>query len=118
MRKLALALLLIAGTVHLTWAQSSLQWEQGTISLNSGWSTHSGDLTAWAAPGFDDSSWTRTALGGMNVTGHSTNGGQRWYRRRIDLPPMHPPLALLVTGGVGTYEVFVNGQRLSGAALR
>ena len=118
MNKLALAVLLIAATSQIAPAQNSLQWQQGTLSLESGWRTHPGDSTEWAAPAFDDSSWTLTALGETNVAEHGPYGEPRWYRRRIDLPPTHPPLALLVVGGEGTFEVFLNGQRVPGAMLR
>jgi hypothetical protein len=55
-----LLLALLASVVAA--AQMPIQWEQGVNSLNGGWRTHSGDDKAWAAPGFDDSSWQLTTL--------------------------------------------------------
>ena len=94
----------------------SLNWEQGMTSINSGWRTHPGDQTAWAAPDFDDSSWQLTTLG----ESHPPTPGkfdERWYRLRIELPVSHPPLALLVSGFDNAWEIYVNGRRVPGAAL-
>ena len=94
----------------------SLNWEQGMTSINNGWRTHPGDQPAWAAPDFDDSSWHITTLG----ESHPPTLGkfdERWYRLRIDLPAEHPPLALLVSGTEGAWEIYVNGRVAPGAAL-
>jgi sigma-B regulation protein RsbU (phosphoserine phosphatase) len=97
-------------------AQTPLKWAQGADALKSGWRTQAGDQTAWAAPDFDDSSWQLTAL---DESHPATNGAndERWYRLRIDLPAEHPPLALLVTGAAGSYEVYLNGRLVPGARL-
>src|SRR5665213_1935441 len=89
-------------------------WPDGSIHLNDGWRVHSGDDPAYARPGFDDSQWPTVSLA---KPGQAT-AGWRWYRLRVKLPAQHPPLALLVAGGDGTYEVYLNGERLAGPKLK
>jgi hypothetical protein len=117
MRRKSVALLLALVASAAAVAQTSTAWEQGLNPLNSGWRTHAGDNTAWAAPDFDDSSWHVTAL---DVSLPQTPGAydERWYRLRVDLPAQHPPLALLEIGAPGIYEVYLNGRLLPGARLR
>ena len=111
MRKLALLLLLALPAGAQTVAVTS--WPNGSIDLNNGWRSHSGDNSAWAQPAFDDSSWSTVTLG--NQDAHSA--GWRWYRLRAATSPAAGPLALLITGGAGTYEVYVNGRRMPGPHL-
>ncbi len=91
---------------------SSWAWSNGSSDLNDGWRTHAGDDPAWAQPGFNDSSWPSISL-----TAPNDFAGWRWYRLRVLLPQQHRPLALLIIGGGGTYEVYINGERLSGPQL-
>jgi hypothetical protein len=86
-------------------------WPNGTFVLDQGWRMHDGDNAAWAQPDFDDSKWQEVHL-------DEPGTGWRWYRFSVRLPEAHAPLALLVIGGYGTYEVYVNGQRTPGADLR
>jgi len=89
-------------------------WPSGSQDLNHGWRTHAGDNSAWAQPAFDDSSWPVITLGNQDAN----SDGWRWYRLRLQLPANHPPLGLLLTGGDGTYEVYINGKRMPGPALK
>lgn len=89
-------------------------WPDGSLQLNSGWRTQAGDNSAWARPGFDDSAWPVVTLGNQDAN----SAGWRWYRLSVNLPVQPAPLALLITGGDGTYEAFVNGDRLPGSDLR
>jgi Stage II sporulation protein E (SpoIIE) len=116
MRRMSVGLLLALVASASAAAQIPIQWEQGINSLNSSWSTHSGDDKTWAAPGFDDSSWQLTTL---NAAHTPTPGAydERWYRLRLDLPAHHPPLALLASGAAGIFEVYLNGRLLPGARL-
>jgi len=91
---------------------SSWAWSNLSSDLNDGWRTHAGDDPAWAQPGFDDSSWPAISL-----TTPNEFAGWRWYRLRVQLAEQHDPLALLITGGGGTFEVYVDGMRLPGAQL-
>lgn len=113
MRKLAI-LLLVLVAAPLSFGQStSAQWTDGAIHLNGGWRVHDGDDPAWSASNFDDSTWTATSLDDpQNIF-----AGRRWYRLRAHLPASQTPLALLITGGSGTYEIYLNGQRVPGPAL-
>jgi hypothetical protein len=88
-------------------------WPQGYVELAHSWRLHAGDDLAWAQPGVDDSAWPAISLDTPN-----DYAGWIWYRLRVELPPQHPPLSLLVTGGDGTYEIYVNGERLPGPRLR
>jgi hypothetical protein len=117
MRRFLRVSILLLPLMTVPLAAQSLPWEQGAKSLDNGWRTHAGDDMAWAAPDFDDSQWQAASL---NDSYPPTPGeyGQRWYRLKIDLPSSVPPLALLVSGGDGTYEVFQNGRLLPGARLR
>jgi sigma-B regulation protein RsbU (phosphoserine phosphatase) len=114
MRRIAPLLLWIlaplapAQTVHVG------PWPNGTLELNEGWRVHDGDNTAWARPDFDDSGWQADTLGPQN--GEET--GSWWYRLRLQVPAQHAALALMITGGDGTYELYVNGQRMAGPELR
>ena len=116
MRKLSIALfgilLLLQPAPHASAQGSAPAWPDGSVELNSGWRAQSGDNLAWAQTGFDDSAWPVIAL-----TPANDDAGWRWYRLHVEIPASASPLALLVTGGKGTYEVYVNGQRLPGPGL-
>jgi hypothetical protein len=116
LRKLSIALLgfllLLSQACHASAQSAAPAWPNGSVDLNSGWRTQAGDNLAWAQPGFDDSAWPVIAL-----TPANDNAGWRWYRLHTETPAAASPLALLVTGGGGTYEVYVNGQRLPGPSL-
>ena len=80
-------------------------WPNGTLELTQGWRVHDGDDPAWAQPAFDDSTWPVASLDSPSLV----HPGWRWYRIRVHLSGSHPPLALLVTAGDGTWETYVNG---------
>jgi len=89
-------------------------WHSGLTELDRGWLEHEGDQTEWSRPEFDDSGWNTVDLGDLGPA----QSGWRWYRRRVHLGSDHPPVRLLISGGEGTYELFVNGIRLAGPTLR
>jgi len=68
---------------------------------------------AWAAPGFDDSGWQTVDLEDMG----SAQPGWHWYRKHVTVGPDFPEVKLLLAGGVGTYELYVNGQRMQGPEI-
>jgi phosphoserine phosphatase RsbU/P len=108
-----LAIALSAGAQNRPAPDVTLQFPPGIRALNQGWRTHSGDNPGWAQPSFNDSAWPAISL-----TPPSDYAGWRWYRLHVALPADHPPLALLLSGGNGTYEVYINGTRMPGPALK
>ncbi|MGB7265630.1 MAG: SpoIIE family protein phosphatase [Terracidiphilus sp.] len=87
--------------------------QSGLIDLSHNWAEHDGDNPAWANPGFDSSAWQTVDLDDM---GPAQNGWQ-WFRKHVSLGPGRADAALLLEGGEGTYEVYVNGARIPGASL-
>jgi len=119
MLRLAVAALLVCGAILGAIqgvAEPALAWQQGINPINSGWRTHSGDQTSWAAPGFDDSTWQSTELD-ASLPASPGAYDEHWYRLRLDLPAGHPPLALVVNAVSGTFEVYFNGRVQPGARL-
>ncbi|KAA6457863.1 hypothetical protein DYQ86_21065 [Acidobacteria bacterium AB60] len=90
-----------------------LQWRSGLTEINEGWATHAGDDLRWAQSGFDDSAWPQVDLEDMGPA----QTGWRWFRKRVNLGADHAPVHLLLSGGDGTYEIYINGRRMEGAAL-
>lgn len=90
------------------------QWRSGLIEINEGWAAHEGDDQAWAQPDFDDSGWTAVDIEDMGPA----RLGWHWFRKRVNMGQDHPDARLLLEGGDGTYEVYVNGARMTGADLR
>ena len=89
------------------------QWRSGIIQISENWAEHDDDNMAWAQPGFDASAWQSVDLDGMGPS----QIGWHWYRKHVNLGPGHADAWLLLEGGDGTYEVYVNGARLPGANL-
>jgi len=89
------------------------QQQPALIDLSHEWSAHDGDNPAWAASGFNSFSWESIDLDNMGPA----QPGWRWFRRQISLGPDHSNLSLLLEGSEGAYEIYVNGNRLPGAAL-
>jgi hypothetical protein len=80
-----------------------------------GWRVHAGDDPAWASPAFNDSSWTATNLGRANTVRDLTTGHARWFRKRIHLPEQPGPLDFLISSYDGSYEIYVDGRRITPA---
>ncbi len=78
-----------------------------------GWRVHEGDDAAWASPNFDDSGWETVRLDSLGPS----RPGWRWYRLHLKLHENHPDLTLLIDGGVGTYELYLNGVKQPGPKL-
>jgi hypothetical protein len=88
-------------------------WGSGLTELNQTWLEHDGDRAEWSRPAFDDSSWDFVDLENQGPAIE----GWRWYRRRVSFGSDQRDLRLLIVGGDGTYELFVNGTRVSGPTL-
>ena len=112
----------VACLVAVVWVLSPLvraqavdasQWSAGTVDLNDGWRTHAGDDPQWAQPGFDDRGWETVNLDELGAA----QVEWRWFRLHVKLPHGHMHEHLLVVGGEGVYEAFVNGHAVQDAQL-
>jgi sigma-B regulation protein RsbU (phosphoserine phosphatase) len=90
------------------------QWHSGTVTLNEGWRERDGDNLAWAQPGYDDSGWQPVELDDLGAA----QPGWRWYRLHLKLAKERPHEHLLLVGGEGVYELYVNGRRDPDTSLR
>jgi sigma-B regulation protein RsbU (phosphoserine phosphatase) len=88
--------------------------QEWSSDISAGWSVHDGDDRTWARPAFDDSGWETVRLDNLGPA----KTGWRWYRLRLKLHENHPDLSLLIEGGDGTYELYVNGVTVPGPALQ
>jgi hypothetical protein len=104
----AIASAAMAQTVDAT------QWNAGLFPLNQSWRVHDGDDPAWARPDFDDTDWKQVNLDDFPAA----EPGWRWYRLHVKLADEHPMAHLLIQGGDGTYELYVNGRKMDGPRLR
>ncbi len=111
-RRVILLLLLAAPALC---AQSSAPTQNGSalIELSSDWAVHEGDNPAWATAGFDSSAWQTVDL---DETGPAQPGWY-WFRKHVSLGSGRTGVSLLIEGGEGTYELYVNGVRIPGASL-
>jgi phosphoserine phosphatase RsbU/P len=89
-------------------------WESGLVELNQGWVEHDGDNLAWANPGYNDSGWQPVDLEDMGAA----QPGWRWFRKHVTVGPDHRNVHILVDGGDGAYELYVNGQCMLGAQIK
>ena len=92
----------------------ALQWRSGLTEINEGWTTHEGDDLRWAEPGFDDTSWKTVDIEDMGPR----NRGGTGFGKHLALGPDRADARLLVSGGDGTYELFVNGTLIEGPRLK
>ena len=118
MRKIPLLMLLLCSLTCWAYAVAPApaeitQWRSGLVEINDGWVAHGGDNMAWAAPGFDDHDWQTVDLEDMG----SATPGWHWFRKHVTLGPDYSVARLLLQGGEGTYELYVNGQRLPGPEI-
>jgi stage II sporulation SpoE-like protein len=89
------------------------QWHSGLSEINEGWATHAGDDLAWAKPSFDDGNCPQVDIEDIGAA----TSGWRWFRKHIKIGAEHPEVSLLISGGDGTYELFVNGTRMEGPRI-
>ncbi len=106
--------LVLALATQLGLAQRVSQWRSGLSEINEGWATHEGDDLQWARPDFDDRAWQQVDIEDMGPA----RPGWRWFRKRVNVGPDHSNLRLLISGGDGTYELFVNGARVEGPKIK
>jgi hypothetical protein len=116
MKKLPLLIFLVFSIACATgWAVPAqiTEWRSGLTEINEGWAAHDGDNMAWASAGYDDSGWKTVDLEDMGIA----QPGWRWFRKHVTVGPDYPKVRLLLEGGEGTYELYVNGQRIQGAGI-
>ncbi len=89
------------------------QWRSGLVELDQGWKEHDGDDLRWAARDFDDTQWNQVNLEELGPA----QRGWRWYRHHVELGPDSNDVRFLLAAGPGTYELYVNGVRVSSASL-
>ena len=98
------------------------QTREPLVSLDGPWKFHPGDSPlsqgkpAWAAPGFDDSSWA--LLDGAKswaVQGYPAMSGYGWYRFTVWVPAGDQPTSMLLAPIVTAFEVYVEGGPAGGS---
>lgn len=112
--RLSLVALLPVTLVAEAQVVDAAHWHSGTVTLSEGWREHDGDKLAWAQPGFDDSGWQTVELDDLGAA----QPGWRWYRLHLKLGTERPHEHLLLVGGEGVYELYVNGRRDPETSLR
>jgi sigma-B regulation protein RsbU (phosphoserine phosphatase) len=114
---LHVSVLLVIGASASAWADTSpqaTQWRSGLMELDQAWVEHDGDDLRWAVPDFDDSQWNGVNLDDLGPA----QPGWHWYRQHVKLGPDHTDARLLLAGGTGTYELYLNGLRIARPRLR
>ena len=117
-RRVALSLLWLmivahAGETCRAQVIDATQWKSGMVDLNDGWKEHEGDNPAWARSAYNDREWQTVDLDGAGAA----RPGWKWYRLTVELGAAHPPERLLIEGGDGTYELYVDGHNVGGPKL-
>ncbi len=86
---------------------------QTLVPETQNWRVHLGDDPAYASPAFDDSAWATVNMGDR-LPSDLAAGRSRWFRKRIALlPQQSSPIDLIVTTDSGSYEVYVDGRRIT-----
>lgn len=107
-------LILLAMVVPALLAQvDATHWRSGTVDIDRGWKEQAGDNLEWAKPDFDDSQWQTVELDDMGAS----QPGWHWFRLHVKLASGARHVQLLLAGGAGTYELYLNGQKANGPKL-
>jgi hypothetical protein len=88
----------------------------GVMELNTRWRARNGDNPEWSAADYDDNQWPAASLDKAEAA--AIRPGWRWYRIRVALPAVHEPLALMIVGPEGSYEVYLDGTLVPGTSIR
>jgi hypothetical protein len=112
-RCVLLSLVAIAAPILRAVPPDPIHWRSGLAEIDEDWRIHEGDNLAWAATGFDDSAWRGVDLEELG----GAAPGWRWFRKRITVGADFPEVRLLLSGGNGTYELYVNGARVAGPQI-
>jgi sigma-B regulation protein RsbU (phosphoserine phosphatase) len=107
-----LGLIAVIGPARAAVAQDQ-PGTQILVDEDDGWRVHPGDDAAYADPKFDDSSWQQASFVD-DLPEALGKGDARWFRKRIVLPMEPGPIDLLLIGTKGSFEVYVDGERIGG----
>jgi sigma-B regulation protein RsbU (phosphoserine phosphatase) len=110
-------LILIALTVVIV--PTRAQYRPGTqvlVAEDGGWRVHAGDDSSYAAAKLDDSAWQQASFDD-DLPDSLSMGHARWFRKRIVLPMEPGAIDLLLIGTQGSFEVYVDGERIGGPIL-
>jgi hypothetical protein len=89
-------------------AQTSIgSFPSGVVQLTDGWRYQQGDNPEWANQQLDDSSWQSLP----SQPESDSCASACWYRLRVQLPPHHAPLAILLVAQKGVLESYIDGHR-------
>jgi sigma-B regulation protein RsbU (phosphoserine phosphatase) len=88
---------------------------QPVASIDGLWRFHLGDDPAWAAPGFDDSTWKLLRSDhSWAYQGYRGLSGYAWYRFTVMIPAGSQPTSLLLSRIFTGYRAYVDGQLAGG----
>jgi phosphoserine phosphatase RsbU/P len=104
----------LAGAMARGQVVNVASWRSGIATLNEGWLEQGGDNLAWAKPDFDDSGWEKISLDEIGPA----PTGWTWYRIHLKVGEDHQGLNLLIAGGEGTYELYVDGRKVEAAQIK
>ena len=107
-----LALIVVVGPARAEYPPKT----QILIAEEDGWRVHLGDDSAYATSNFDDSTWQQNAFG-QDLPAFLSKGHSRWFRKRIALPAQAGPIDLLLIGTLGSFEVYIDGERVRAPIL-
>jgi hypothetical protein len=104
-----------------------------SLTLNGPWKFHTGDDVRWAAPAFDDRSWTAQSLAapasandgdqgithfapGWEAQGYGGYTGFAWYRIHVENPSSGTGVLAILGPAMAdsAYQIYVNGQLVGG----
>ncbi len=95
---------------------------ESIVSLDGQWRFHSGDSPTlagaplWAAPSFDDSTWSLLKSDKpWSEQGYPNLSGYAWYRFQVQIPAGEKPVSILLAPIVTAYQLYIDG-RLAGSA--
>jgi hypothetical protein len=107
--QLLLVALFLVGFAKIAQSQVRIdKFPAGLQPVSSGWRMHLGDDPAWAQPAYDDTAWRQVTPKNLPPL----EGPSVWYRLRLELPAKGPALAMFLLAEEGSYEAYVNGQRV------
>jgi hypothetical protein len=106
-------LLVLVSIITCAFAPQAQSGLQTFVPVTTERRAHLGDDPAYADPAFEDASWPKATMTREGFPEALMTGRSRWFRKRIELPPEPGPIDLLITSPSGSYELYVDGRRVS-----